>query len=61
MRDFIAGLLDIVQNDVQVEPPLQEIKKKNPLNTEKLQREQDLTSEPKAFGETAKMPTLKSG
>ena len=29
---FIAGQLNIVQNDVQVEPHLQEIKTKNPLN-----------------------------
>ena len=35
MRDFIARLLDIFQNDVKlkVEPPLQEIKTKTPLNT----------------------------
>ena len=33
MRDFIARLLDIFQNDVKVEPPLQEIKTKSPLTT----------------------------
>ena len=49
MRDFIAGLLDIVQTDVQVESPLQAIKTKPHSTREILQREQDLTSEPKAF------------
>ena len=32
MRDFIAGLLNIVQNDVQIEPPLQEVRTDNPQN-----------------------------
>ena len=26
IRDFLAGLLSTVQNDVQIEPPLQELK-----------------------------------